>query len=219
MKRRLTAVIVGIFILAAIITFGKVFSVRTIEEVYAVSPTLVSEGEILDKSGIELGDNILNINETAVKAAISKLYPDNSVAVTDIERVFPNKVIIYVQERTPIMAIQSASEVGSYGIADIDFQLNRLVPAEETDLSKLMLVNGITVDKSYNYTSFRAIREVLSGFTAYVPDYVLPEIIESLDYTTDVITVNMRNGKTIKATSDAAAFSAALKNYFEIETI
>lgn len=163
MKGKHIAVIASILIFALIITMGRLFLVRSVEISFDRQPVYVNEADIVSASNIKFSSNIFSINESEIKKNVSNFYGDNSVSVIDVERVFPNKVIIYAKERFPILFVKTVD--GRYIPTDIDFQLNK-VAAEDFDGQALIAVSGIEVDLGFNATEFREIRKMLCSFLA-----------------------------------------------------
>lgn len=90
----LLAPISFILIFAAIVFgMGVFFRVQTIEVVGAGT---YSEEEIIDASGVEIGDNLFFINRFSASSLIFTKLP--FVEEASIERVMPNKIIITVSE-------------------------------------------------------------------------------------------------------------------------
>lgn len=162
MKGKHIAIGASILLIALIIVAGRLFLIRSISVVFEREPAFADEKTIIEASGIEIFDNIFNIDEKEVKAKIEKSYPNNALYITDIERVFPNKVIIKARERRPTLVAEA--DDGSYIPTDKDFQLTQKVT--EVDFDKYIKVSGVSVGTSFNKAEFRLIKDIMYTFSA-----------------------------------------------------
>lgn len=93
-KRSLLAPISFILVFAAIVFgMGVFFRVQTIEVNGSVSYT---DEEIINASGVDIGDNLFFINRFSVSSRIFSRMP--LVEEASIERILPNKIVIDVEE-------------------------------------------------------------------------------------------------------------------------
>ncbi len=199
MKRRIISIIIGIFIVATVAVFGNICKINVVEVSFSEEPQNVDAVEIFDEAGLKLGDSILSLNENVVKKNVMSAYEDNSIAITDIVRVFPNKVIIYCEEHIPMCAIPKKGQEGIYAIADGDFQLNKTLRKEEIDFSTLILVDGIVVEDTYNTVSFKTLHAVFKALEREGLDYSEQALlIEKLTYSQEEISILTRDGYTLK---------------------
>ena len=114
-KRNLIIIgcIVGVFILLMIL-FGTLFSLKTITVDYATSTNMVQaykEADIISKSGLKKGKNIVFADYDASEAVLEKEF---SYAKFNIVKVFPNTAIIYVYERTPVFRVLNGDSWSIY---------------------------------------------------------------------------------------------------------
>ena len=79
--------------------------------------------------------------------------------IESIERVFPNKVIINIKQRLPVAAI--SVDGGGYALADIDFQLDKIVGETEVDFSCLIAAPYLSVSDTFNTPPMKRFREGL----------------------------------------------------------
>lgn len=179
MKKRIFAAVAGILIISFITAFGYVFAVSEVIEVYenGIDKPKLQSGSIAKMANIMPGDNILSIDETDAIKNVSDNFPDNSIDIMDIERIFPNKVIITIKQRLPVVAI--TAESGGYALADIDFQLNKKVT--EANFESLIFAEGLTVTNTFNTPEIKRLRDALlavkaAGFT----DEGLTAFVESI---------------------------------------
>lgn len=190
-KKAALGIAIGMLLIAVVIIFGRVFLVKTVVEKYDFEPIYHKAGDVTAVSGITFDTGILGLNENKITALIEASFEDNSIDVTDIERVFPNKVILKLRERVPILAVKNQS--GKICAADIDFQLNKTISSAEAE--RLIEVIGISVNSTFNIEVFRELRESLKGITGNgIPDYALNELLESVTVTENSFEYKMRNG-------------------------
>lgn len=123
-KRVLTLIIIFAVIALALILCATVFLLRHIEVGYARSgeENILSKDKIIAASGLKINKNVLFIKEKQIIANIQAKYPQ--VKVTNVERVFPNKVIIYVTVRVPILAVKAGEK---YALLDREMFVTDLV--------------------------------------------------------------------------------------------
>ncbi|HOB64104.1 MAG TPA: hypothetical protein PKH08_02990, partial [Clostridia bacterium] len=214
MKKRIFAALAGVLIIALVTAFGVVFSVDEIVEVYDgdASATGIKSGDIAGIAEISIGDNILSINETEAKDKVSEYFSDNSIDIYDIERVFPNKVIIKIKHRLPIAAV--TVESGGYALADIDFQLNKI--EEEADFSKLVFIEGVTVKNTFNIPELKRVREgLIAAKSAGFSNEALASFIEKVNLTPEgKIVFTLRSGGVITIEGQGEQLSAAFKDKY-----
>lgn len=210
MKKRIIAVLAGVLIIASVITFGMVFSVREVTEVYEDGSTATKGGDIAAIAGIFPGDNILGINETTAIRRVSDAFPDNSIDIGDIERVFPNKVIIKIKQRLPLVALPC--EGGGYALADIDFRLNKKLQDGDAELLSVILAEGIFIKDSFNTPEAKRLREALiAAKSAGFDDRGLAAFIASISLSAqDSVIFTLRSGGVITCTG----FGESLINEF-----
>ena len=198
MKRRYISVAIGLIIVIAITVFGNICKINKVEIEFEKEPVSVDSVEIFGNSTIELGSSILGLNENLVKRSIMDAYSDNSIAVTDIVRVFPNKVIIYCVEHVPMCAVQKKNNSEVYAIADGDFQLNKVVEKKYANLSELILIEGAEVDDTYNTATFILINKLFKALESEGLDYnAQARFIKVLTFEAGSISLLTRDGYTL----------------------
>ncbi|MDD4316172.1 MAG: FtsQ-type POTRA domain-containing protein, partial [Clostridia bacterium] len=159
MKNKYITITVGILIVIAIVVFGNVFLIKSIDVVFERKPLNVNEANIVEASKIAIGSNIFSLDEKSAAAGIADFYPNNTVYVQSIERVFPNKVIIYVKERTPVLSV-AYDDGGEECIpTDIDFQMTRKALIADIDFDKIIIVSGVSVLNTFNTSEFLRLKE------------------------------------------------------------
>lgn len=143
-KRVLTLIIIFAVIALALILCATVFLLRHIEVGYTTSgeENILSEDKIIAASGLKINKNVLFIKEKQIIANIQSKYPQ--VKVTNVERVFPNKVIIYVTVRVPILAVKAGEK---YALLDREMFVTDLISESELkNKSKEYGYEFLTVD-------------------------------------------------------------------------
>lgn len=192
MKGKHIALISCILIFALIVTMGRLFLIKSVEVAFARQPVFADESEIISASKLKLNSNIFTVDEKKLKDNVSEYYSDNSVSIVDVERVFPNKVILHAKERLPVLAIANAK--GGYIPTDIDFQLVNTV-AELPAGYNFIHVSGISVENDFNLTEFREIREALSSLIdSGLKEEALPVFIKEIKCESSKISFILRSG-------------------------
>jgi hypothetical protein len=146
-------------------------------------------------------------------------YEDNSIAVTDIVRVFPNKIIIYCIEHVPTCLVERKYNNDVYAVADCDFQLNKVVNKTEVDVNDYVLIEGVMVEDSYNTPQFKTLNKVFrtidnEGLTLAEQ----PKVFSKVLYSESKITLYTRSGEIIECDYSTVtveeAVSRAYKSHF-----
>lgn len=199
MKKRYISVAIGLLVVALITIFGNVCKIRKVEVEFEKEPVSTSAIEIYENSKIEMGSSILSLNENVVKKNIMESYDENLVAVTDIVRVFPNKIIIYCVEHTAMVALGVKGESEVYALADGNFQLDKKVSKDSVDLSNLILIEGAEVEDTYNTTTFKTINAVFKALEVQGLDYnAQAKFISKISYGEQKIVLTTRDEKTLE---------------------
>ena len=139
-----------IFVFIAIIALIVVFvllnmTLFTVQEVIVLNKVemqSVDKEAIIKDSGIEQGSNIFLLSEGKITVAIEKSYP--YIQVLSIERSFPNKVIIHVSMRTPLMAIQIENS-SLYALIDSSLKILEIVDVYDPLYLSSTKVYGIEI--------------------------------------------------------------------------
>lgn len=128
---------ISFMLIFAAIMFGMgvFFRVQTIEVLGAVS---YSDEEIIEASGVEIGDNLFFINRFSASSLIFSRLP--FVEEASIERVMPNKIIITVSESSAMAYIDW---LGQKWMMTAKCKMLRSV-TDENDLRGLIEVLNIT---------------------------------------------------------------------------
>lgn len=216
MKKRYLSVAIGLIIVAVITIFGNICKIRKVEVEFEKEPLSVSAVEIFDESQIKMGSSILSLNENVVKKNIMGSYSDNLVAVTDIVRVFPNKVIIYCTEHTPMVAVPVKGDDTTFAIADVDFQLDKKVNKSEVDLDSIILIEGVEVGETYNTETFKIINQVFKAFEQEGLDYNAQiKFLSTLKFGSGTIALVTRDGATLNVDYTATEVALSVKNAYQ----
>ncbi|MBI3399365.1 MAG: FtsQ-type POTRA domain-containing protein [Deltaproteobacteria bacterium] len=100
----------------------------SIKEIKVIGSGKLSKSDILELSGINVGDNLIAINSTDIKNSI-KTNP--WVATVNIARRFPDKLTVEIKERKPVAFINLD---GLYLIDDAGIIFKRASVADDIDL-------------------------------------------------------------------------------------
>ena len=107
-KKRLLAMLFAVVIIVVIgVLAGVVFVVRDVDININDGEGMeneISVEDILEAANIQKGKSIFSISESKVVSNIESQFP--TLRVKGVERVFPNKIIISLVERIPLIAIK-----------------------------------------------------------------------------------------------------------------
>lgn len=147
MNKRLLGIFIAVAVAVVVIVVCCVMFLTGSVEVRTTSELTLDDAtvnSIVSASGISKGESIFAIDEDAAISAVEKAHP--TLKVVDVERKFPNKVVIYVAGRTPLMAVAfEPQESGEqlYAVVDGDLKILQVVSA--SGIEGLTLVENFTV--------------------------------------------------------------------------
>lgn len=126
MTKKHVVLIVGLVLIAAIALInGLLFRVKTVTVDFDTETSIqAEEGEaekIIAASGIKKGKNIFGVSESRMIKNINAALP--GVRVVNIERIFPNRIVIHVSKRVPVYLMkyrQNTSDAAKYVVVDGD---------------------------------------------------------------------------------------------------
>ncbi len=135
-----------------------VFTVKEVTVLNKVESQEIVVESIIASSDIHIGTNIFAISEKKTKELIEASH--SYLRVDDIERFFPNKVVIHVSVRTPYMAIKVAG-TDMYALVDGSLKILDIVEATNSiyapctkvygiEVSNPMKGNKLNIDNTYN---------------------------------------------------------------------
>ncbi len=108
--------IIGVIICILIVSAGAVVALTApglkVSEVYCEGNNYTDSADIIAASGIQTGENIFLINTGSAERNTEKIHIIKNATV---ERVFPDKICIRIEERTPYANLQSG---GNYATID-----------------------------------------------------------------------------------------------------
>ncbi len=192
MKKSIIAILIALAIVAGIVVFGQIFNLDTVS-VRFENFSSVSEEEIISKSGVSAGQNIFVLSDKTIKTNVEAAYPDHSVAVTDVEKIFPNKLVLTVRIRKPVFMFEAVDDERVVP-TDMDFQLNKLKDANSVDFNALIRVNGLKVDGSFDLEPFKNLRRASKAFIANgFTEASFLSFFSAVDYASDKISFILRD--------------------------
>lgn len=214
MNKRLLGIFIAVAVAVVVIVVCCVmFLTGSVEVRTTDNLTLEDEtvNAIITQSGIRKGESVFAIDESEAVNAVEKANP--TLKVVDIERKFPNKVVIYIAERTPLMAIAfEEQESGEKLYAVVDNELKILKATGEDGIVGLTVVDNFTIaggedsvgsfvgDKSTWLAGVVAgaqkVSFVSSRFTAFVKSITFGQINVSVKTNTGV-TLVLKNVESI----------------------
>lgn len=207
MKRNPLPILIAVVIIAVISTMGAILRVKEIS--VEISGENVIAEDIVNFSRIKEGGSILSLNEIDAINRIESAYSDNSVKVEGIERVFPNKVVIYVKERTPIFAVKRKN-TDKYVLTDIDFQMSRKVE-NNVDITSYIVVKGVEADVSFDNDNFKILNGVFSALDDRTDN--VKGLVSEVQFG-DVILITTRDGFVMQVDKNASDFQQEISREY-----
>lgn len=103
-----------LFALLALLALAAVLGMNVfqVHDVEVVGNTSMSAEDIVQLSGVQIGESIFKINGSAVRTALQS---DGMIEVNSINRVYPDKIVLNITQRIPHGAIEY---MGQYVIVD-----------------------------------------------------------------------------------------------------
>lgn len=206
MKKGIVAILIALAIVVSIVVFGQIFNLDSVS-VRFENYSEISEEEIVSKSGVSKGQNIFVLSDKNIKNNVENAYPDRSVAVTDVEKIFPNKIVITVKIRKPVFAVGVAS--GDEIIpTDLDFQLSKKRDANSVDTDDLITITDLKVDGTFDIEPFKIIRRASKAFLANgFTESSFTSFFKAIEYSTDKLSFVLRDfggAKLVVSTTDSS---------------
>ncbi len=197
MKNKYIAITIAILIVIMIAIFGNIFLIRSIDVVFTRPPKNTDEAAVVAASKIALSSNIFAMDEDKSTRNITSYFPNNTVAVLGIERVFPNKVIIRVKERVPLLLVPYGDDGEECVPTDIDFQMTQKVSIADIDFDAIT-ISGTSVQQTFNTSSFRQIRDTLSAFSSLgFNEEAMIAFIKKISLSAEHLRIELRHGDTV----------------------
>ena len=142
-KRIIVLLMCLIIVIIPVVLFSAVFVVRDVDVVGIGDEFEFDENKLAADSGIPSGSSIFILSESAARHNIELKNP--TIKVVNIERIFPNKVVVNITKRVPMIAINVKS-TSMYALVDRELRVVDIV----SDISKLNVVrfNGYALDIS-----------------------------------------------------------------------
>ncbi len=135
-KRRLT-VFGFLFLCAAVIIFILKAPVFNIKSVLCVGNENLSEAEVIKAAGVKTGGNIFAANVGMMKKQLSDM-PE--IAESNVRRIFPNKIKIWVREAKPAVFVRDGATAV---ISDRNGRIIRTEDGTAEEVSKIAELTGI----------------------------------------------------------------------------
>ncbi len=147
-KKRLIAMFVSLVVIIILCVLGgAVFVVQDIQIVIESGDDIeIANEEIIKTANISYGKSIFAISESKVVSNIEGHFP--TLKVRGIERVFPNKIILKIAERVPIIAIKFEGKQ-EYLILDNNMcAIAKINAPDENYLKEICVVTGFELSGS-----------------------------------------------------------------------
>ncbi len=198
MKKKIVIIAISLVIVTALIICGNIFAVDSVEVVFDNKTDITNEYDILKAAEISKSTIIFNIKENSIKSKVSKEYKDNSIVVTNVERVFPNKVKIFVKERVLIYKLNVFSQTDDdlYVPTDKDFQRGALI--DNIDDYNLITVKNFVIKDTFNLEECYELREFADVFISLgISEEALPYFVESIEFSEKTLKIDLRHSSGI----------------------
>lgn len=215
MSKKNVALIAGLVFIAVIVLLGVfLFRIQTVtvdfDSESALKVDAAESEKIIAASGIIKGKSIFSLSESKMVRNIENEIHD--VKVVNIERRFPNKVVIHVSKRVPVYALgyrlsQSASE--GYVLVDGDMTVLGILDEKPED-GKFVTVEGFSLVGRYAIESGKTLpvefgdqifylQNVAAGFynCGLTPAQFLA-FISKVVFESNVTDVKTRSGVTLR---------------------
>lgn len=221
MKKKYVVIAICVLVVAAIVACGQIFTVRDISVVFYNRTGMANEADILEASGLTNRNNIFNVKEKDIKNKIADAFPDNSILVTNVERQFPDKIVLYVRERTLVfkLDVYSSSGENKCVLTDKDFQRGNILSEDEVS-QKLIEVKGCVVHETFDIKECVALREIAKALVNNgVSEEALPYFIDTIEIVDDMLTITLaETNATLSVEMNSAYEQTAIlyKEYIEL---
>lgn len=148
MNKRLVIIFACIAVFVLILVVGAVvFTVSDVNILLSSEQTIAfDKTKILQTSGIKKGQSVFTIDAEEASGKIEKQFP--MLKVVKIERVFPNKVRINLDVRTPIIKVKIAGS-DNYCVMDRELKIVAIVDNDSDTYEG----NNLLSIENYEYTA------------------------------------------------------------------
>ena len=161
---------------------GAVFVVSDIQierQDKNLQQSTISDESIIEKSRIEYNKSIFAISESKVVTNIESNFP--TIRVVGIERKFPNKIVIKLTERVPLVALKFKDKP-EYLIIDNNMCVIDNVKEKDERLEKLTIVDGYELS-SVNNVSYGKQLPASLGQEVVVINHIMAGLQQKMDVT------------------------------------
>lgn len=156
-----TVIILASLVAIAYLTYdSSIFSVKRIE---VRGTDQLSKSQVVDMSGVSLGDNIFRLE---LEAAHASLVANPWIRSAKLERQFPAIVRIRIRERAPVVALSSPEAI--HLLDRTGFVLARRAPLTDTGLPVITDIDGrVEVGRRFRN---KVLSDVLKAFLSLSED-------------------------------------------------
>ncbi len=195
MKKTIIGVSIGLIIIILIIVFGQVFKINYIDVDFENNVTECDQSDIVTYADISINTNIFVINEKEIKAKVEKKFSNNAIKVTDIVRVFPNKITIHIRENIPIFKIKTEisrnnTVINGFVTPDVNFQRTTVYSESTVINKKLVDVNNLVINNSFNIKGCVLLQKIAKVLMeSEVKEEAIPYLINSIEFTDNFIKI------------------------------
>lgn len=133
---------VVVLIVVLVLLNMTVFTVSTVSVQDEVFSDYIDKEAIIDSADIKLDSNIFIMSETTAKTNIESAFP--YLSVENIERRFPNKVVIHVGMRETAMSF-AIEHIGRFALVDTDLKVLSVVDSTSAEYRAATHIESVTV--------------------------------------------------------------------------
>lgn len=147
-KKRLIAMFVSLVVIIVLCVLGgAVFVVQDIQIVIESGDDIeIANEEIIKTANVSYGKSIFAISESKVVSNIEGHFP--TLKVRGVERIFPNKIILKIAQRVPVVAIKFEGKQ-EYLILDNNMcAIEKVTAPSEEYLKGICIVTGFELSGS-----------------------------------------------------------------------
>lgn len=211
MRKKYIAIAISVVMIALIITFGQIFTVKNVEVDFKNETGIATEQTILELADIGTNSNIFSLKESKIKESINSYYANS--LVVDVERTFPNTVIIHVKERLPMFLI--SAETNSYkGLVYTDKDFQRSGTPDQVDTEKLIKVNNYTVKSTFDTSECIALRSFVKAlYSQGVEESGIVAFVKNITINDNNLQVELRQNNAVFIINRADVFNSTIMIY------
>jgi cell division protein FtsQ len=159
---------------------------------------LLTPATVLAAADVQLGTPLLRVDTGAVTRRVEAI---NQVASATVTKDWPDRLVIAVTERVPVMAVRMAD--GGYDLVDKTGVIVRLVPAQPAALP--LLKTSLPGAALHGSAEVAVAAEVLAELDPWLARQVAAVQAAPAAAGSEQVTLDLRDGKTVRWGTPTAA--------------